>query len=378
MAGRRRRRPGLYPTDLLRGPIRRSRSFESAARLQARPSPAPQQGTHLACAFAKPAASSTGLPTEFGDASSDTIFMEITHDSFNKRLMCSTRFHISVSLGAFWLANAQALVGCAASTQKNAFDVDPDATSASTGSGGSGGLGAAGGGGAGNDDPFGSIGGFSGTGGSTAVECGVLDVIIRDFRSDHIDFEAASESEMGLERGIVQDALGADGKPVYASSSRTLTTHGREYFDQWFRDTPTVNTNIPFSLTLTQGQGGVFSYDSSAFFPIDDQGFGNEAFSHNYHFTLEAHTTFRHAGGEVFAFRGDDDFFAYINGRLAIDLGGVHTPEQQTVELDAIAQQFGLVVGRAYPLDFFFVERHTVESNLRIETTIECLTPSPR
>ena len=37
----------------------------------------------------------------------------------------------------------------------------------------------------------------------------------------------------------------------------------------------------------------------------------------------------------------------------------------------------GITPGGTYPLDVFHAERHTDESNFRIETTIECFTPLP-
>ena len=41
------------------------------------------------------------------------------------------------------------------------------------------------------------------------------------------------------------------------------------------------------------------------------------------------------------------------------------------VVLPDIAASIGLVVGSEYPLDFFQAERHVVQSNLRIDTTID-------
>lgn len=53
-----------------------------------------------------------------------------------------------------------------------------------------------------------------------------------------------------------------------------------------------------------------------------------------------------------------------------IDLGGVRNELSGTVNLDSL----GLVLGRNYPIDVFFAERHTVLSNFKIETTLiaEC------
>jgi fibro-slime domain-containing protein len=72
----------------------------------------------------------------------------------------------------------------------------------------------------------------------------------------------------------------------------------------------------------------------------------------------------------VFRFTGDDDMWVFVNRRLAIDLGGLHTPRSASVELDSIALGHGLVVGETYPLHFFFAERHTIESNFTIHTSI--------
>ncbi len=198
----------------------------------------------------------------------------------------------------------------------------------------------------------------------------VLQATVRDFRSDHPDFEAFT-SDFGL-KGLVQPQLGPDSKPVYAHPGPTEQTAGPEFFGQWYNNTPDVNIAFAVELTLTEVAPGLFSYENNAFFPIDDQGWGNQGNPHNFHFTTEVHTTFTYKGGEVFTFIGDDDLWLFLNDRLAIDLGGVHPELSASVELDAVAQEFGLQVGGTYALDLFHAERHTVDSNFRIDTSIQC------
>jgi fibro-slime domain-containing protein len=191
--------------------------------------------------------------------------------------------------------------------------------------------------------------------------------VIRDFQSSHPDFESA----LGVDPGIVETMLGADGKPVYAGMPDTPTTHGQQAFDQWYRDVPGTNDPLVFFITLIDtGDGDVYSYENNAFFPIDGQGFGDEGNAHNYHFTFELRTKFRYQGGESFKFTGDDDLFTFINGHLAIDLGGVHGAMTREVNLDDKAAEFGMQIGEIYPLDFFFAERHTTQSNFRIDTSL--------
>lgn len=251
---------------------------------------------------------------------------------------------------------------------------------AGTGSGGTTGA-------QGSDDP---IGGFdvgympippSGGGGGMANCEPNLTGIVRDFHAadepmGHPDFETFQGGSAS--KGIVQVTLGADQKPVYAPAGALMdpqngpqTTTAANY-NQWYRDTPGVNQSVQFQIVLApSGTPGVLSFDDGTFYPIDGQLFGNyDNGAHNYHFTFELHTTFTYNGGEVFTFTGDDDLWVFINNKLAIDLGGLHPEVSDSVALDTVAAEFGIVKGGSYALDLFHAERHTNESHFRIDTSI--------
>jgi fibro-slime domain-containing protein len=216
----------------------------------------------------------------------------------------------------------------------------------------------------------GSSAGGRGDGGD---DCTGLKATIRDFKIAHADFEGPGNNSVNA--GIVNRDLGADHKPVYSPTAPMVSTSGAANFDQWYRDVDGVNQSFQVEIPLTQRGSGLFVYDNAAFYPIDGRGFGNEGNAHNYHFTTEIHTRFTYQGGEVFTFRGDDDLWAFVNNKLAIDLGGLHTPQMMTINFDQRAAELGLTRGETYPMDIFHAERHTVDSNFRIETSIACFTP---
>ena len=188
---------------------------------------------------------------------------------------------------------------------------------------------------------------------------------IRDFKASHPDFESVIG---GLETGIVKDTLGIDGKPVWSGTGDSSSQFSNETnFNQWYRNTSGVNQSTDYTISLTDPESdGIYTYSNNSFFPIDGMLFGNEGRSHNYHFTYEIATSFTYQGGETFSFTGDDDVWVFINNQLAVDLGGVHSARNGSVNLDTL----GLLAGNDYSFNLFFAERHTTESNFKIETSI--------
>ena len=188
-------------------------------------------------------------------------------------------------------------------------------------------------------------------------------------------FPFASEVEyMDVLEGDTTGTLNAQSKNVFTSE---------ESFNQWFRTVPGVNLAKPAGITLTREQGTdryVFhAHDDGSqagiqgFFPIDEELYGNpsgDRWGHNYHFTYELATKFVYDAdaNNVFTFFGDDDVWVFIDGKMVIDIGGVHGAVSQTVDLSRL--NF-LEDGGEYELKVFFAERHYTRSNFRIETTLK-------
>lgn len=253
----------------------------------------------------------------------------------------------------------------------------------------------------------------------------------RDFKSQdlvggHPDFENVNSSKLGIvgEACKVANAttcgrLDADGKPVLKLLNQQASTgvKNQDTFSLWYRNANpnhikddnsySTRTDIAIAvvestLTLTQLETGSLDYQfsSGSFFPLTGIAFGNEDFDKNFGFTTELRYFFQYQGGETLTFSGDDDVWVFINGRLAVDIGGVHgvkhgrvllgddgtptgTDSNCSVHLsntlptlgtcydaaetaDNTDARFGLTKGGVYEIVLFHAERHTSASNFKL------------
>ncbi|HEX4406012.1 MAG TPA: fibro-slime domain-containing protein [Polyangia bacterium] len=239
--------------------------------------------------------------------------------------------------------------------------------------------------------------------------CGKLRGVVRDFKGalpaymgtlqpgGHPDFEVFEGR--GITTGLVapEFPIAVDGgvpaprKPIYTGACElgkvtanpmgpcpfgAMTTTAAN-FNQWYTSDDAVNQTYLVYFDLVPNGQGNFVFSSNKFFPLDGAGWGNSGFDQNgttprnYSFTTEIHAKFKYNSGQTFTFHGDDDVWIFINGKLAVDLGGLHEDTMGSVNLDAQAAALGITPGNVYTLDLFNAERHSYNSDFSIELNFQ-------
>jgi fibro-slime domain-containing protein len=130
-------------------------------------------------------------------------------------------------------------------------------------------------------------------------------------------------------------------------------------------------------------------YDAGKTWPFDVDASGNKIL-HNFSFTSEVRYWFLYDNNKSYTldFVGDDDVWVFINGKLAVDLGGVHTPVDGSIVIGANGNgnttvtpfdaqgvattpikstvSLGLQDGKVYEIVVFQAERQSTGSSYKL------------
>lgn len=133
--------------------------------------------------------------------------------------------------------------------------------------------------------------------------------------------------------------------------------------------------------TVKDTNGNVLTTEGSDFYPLDNSrklSYESSETAHNYFFGMRYDVPFKigdYVGPMNYEFTGDDDLWVLLDGKLILDLGGIHSAADGTVD---IWKKLGKTAAQLTPeekeqehtLTVLYMERGAGESNCKMKFTL--------
>ena len=191
----------------------------------------------------------------------------------------------------------------------------------------------------------------------------------RLFNNTHDDFKCRV-THNNAKKDIIASSLAENCRPIlnesYQLPDAVNCLSSSASFSNWFNRT-SDEASAMNNISLSHYKGDVYPGPSQ----------GRQA---NPFYVCEAHACFVARKGDSMDIATNNEVWLYVNGTLALDLGGIHSGLNETLGFD----QLNLVPDQSYRIDLLLAQRNSNTSHLNIHSTLclfecndECGTLSP-
>lgn len=202
------------------------------------------------------------------------------------------------------------------------------------------------------------------------------------------NYTGSKEVVKGILKGLDKDGKVEFNYPepgFFEDSNATCDVNGRtRYLRKVYKDLKLgfEQSGDTYTLkTVKDTNGNVLTTEGSDFYPLDNSrklSYESSETAHNYFFGMRYDVPFKigdYVGPMNYEFTGDDDLWVLLDGKLVLDLGGIHSAADGTVD---IWKELGKTAGQLTPeekekehtLTVLYMERGAGESNCKMKFTL--------
>ncbi len=218
---------------------------------------------------------------------------------------------------------------------------------------------------------------------------------------NYLVLSAGTDSETGdkvyvFDGGFTNstDPASAQMAIAYNTTDHTIqntSAAGKSHFYHESNSTTTLNPFLPVTDRNKAGMMTPYYQDDGVINGVKKQKTKDTLYERNFNFAMVSEGEFvYHADDELFfEFEGDDDVYLFINNELVMDIGSAHSIDSVRFNLndyvnaakagtlgsDARNKALALEEGNTYDFKFYYMERHSYGSNIRICTNIRVTDP---
>lgn len=204
--------------------------------------------------------------------------------------------------------------------------------------------------------------------GTTSTSSSAFDqqdlVVLAEFASDAAYFTTPPSAAPCGAVADVPALLGSDDSGGISSPAS---------FSDWFKTVAGVNESVRHDISMSPIGGGVYAYSTPDFTPVDNKLYGNAGQAHNrgFTYTIDATAKYKQCGGQFLEISGKGEVWVFVNGTLALDMGGNPNGARQVIDFDRL----GLVDGKEVRVQLFYAQRTSGATPFSMKTNMVLAAP---